>query len=289
MFVIFGATGKVGRATARALRERGEPVRVVVRDASRGRELVDWGCELAVADLTDSAAIGRVIAGADAVQVICPLDPRAPDAAGTAHATIDAIAEGLRRAPPPSVLAISDYGAELDAGTGVTLTFHRLEQRLQMLPSAVTFVRSAEHMQNWGRQVPTAINTGVLGSLHQPLSKRFATVSAPDVGIIAAELIASPARNGSPRIVHVEGPQRYTALDVAAILSELAGREVVARELARSQWVATLLQGGLSASYAELVAELFETHNAGRIDTEHGVGEIRRGTTELRDALAALL
>jgi uncharacterized protein YbjT (DUF2867 family) len=82
MFVIFGATGKIGRAAAKALRERGAAVRVVVRDVSRGRELVDWGCELAVADLSDSVAVGHVVAGADAVQVICPLDPRAPDAAG---------------------------------------------------------------------------------------------------------------------------------------------------------------------------------------------------------------
>lgn len=287
MLVIFGATGKIGRATALALRERGEPVRAVLRDASRGSELTALGCELAVADLADAAAIGRVIAGADAVQVICPLDSRAPDAAGTARATVDAIADGLHGAPPPSVLAISDYGAELDRGTGVTFLFHQLEQRLRTLPSSVTFVRSAEHMQNWGRQVPAAIKTGVLGSLHQPLTKRFPTVSAPDVGAITADLITARARSGSPRVVHVEGPRRYTALDVAATLSELSGRKVVARELPRTEWVSTLEHGGVSASYAELVAELFETHNAGRIDAQPGVGEIRRGTTELRDALAA--
>jgi hypothetical protein len=88
--------------------------------------------------------------------------------------------------------------------------------------------------------------------------------------------------------VHVEGPRRYTALDVAATISDLAGRMVVARELDRPAWVPTLQSGGLSASYAELVAELFETHNAGRIDAEQGVGEIRRGTTELRGAIAAI-
>jgi len=261
----------------------------VVRDASRARELVDLGCELAVADLTDPVAIGRVIEGAAAVQVICPLDPRAADAGGKAQATVEAITEGLRGAPPPSLLAISDYGAELDRGTGVTLAFHRLEQRLRELPSSVTFVRSAEHMQNWGRQVPAAIETGVLGSLHQPLSKRFPTVSAPDVGLIAADLIAAPARMGSPRVVHVEGPRRYSALDVATTLSGLAGRAIVPRELPRSEWVSTLRRGGLSASYADLVAELFDIHNAGLIDVEQGVGEIRRGTTDLHDVLAGLL
>jgi NAD(P)H dehydrogenase (quinone) len=96
----------------------------------------------------------------------------------------------------------------------------------------VTFLRSAEHMQNWRRQVSAALDSGVLGSLDQPLTKRFPTVSAPDVGAVAAELLTDEApRSRGPRIVHLEGPRRYTAIDVAAALSELAGRDVVAREL----------------------------------------------------------
>jgi NAD(P)H dehydrogenase (quinone) len=290
MYTIFGATGKVGHATARALRDRGQPVRAVVRDERRGRELVEWGCELAVADVRDHASIARALDGAEAVQVICPIVPTALDAPADLRGIVDAFAEALMSAPPPTVLAISDYGAELDSGTGITLIFHHLEQSLRKLPSDVTFLRSAEHMQNWRRQVPAAVDSGVLGSLHQPLTKQFPTVSAPDVGAVAAELLTDEARrSGSPRIVHLEGPQRYTALDVAATLCELAGRNVVARELPRSDWVAALHRGGVGASYAELVAELFDAHNAGRIDAEHGAGEVRYATTGLRTALSGLL
>lgn len=288
-YTVFGATGKVGRATVRALRDRGLRVRAVVRDERRGRELLALGCELAVADLRDPATIARAVDGADAVQVICPIVPTALDAPAELRAVIDAFAEALGSAAPPKVLAISDYGAELDSGTGVTLTFHHLERRLRELPSEVTFLRSAEHMQNWRRQVPAAVESGVLDSLHQPLTKRFPTVSAPDLGVVAADLLTDEApRSGSPRIVHLEGPQRYTALDVAATLSELAGRSIVARELPRSDWVAALQRGGVGASYAELVAELFDAHNAGRIDAEHGAGEVRHGTTPLRTALSKL-
>jgi uncharacterized protein YbjT (DUF2867 family) len=285
-YTIFGATGKVGRATARALRDRGLRVRAVVRDERRGRDLVEWGCELAVADVRDPATIARAVDGADAVQVICPIVPTALDAPAELRGAVDAFAEALMAAPPPVVLAISDYGAELDSGTGITLTFHRLEQRLRELPSDVTFLRSAEHMQNWRRQIPAAVESGVLGSLHQPLTKRFPTVSAPDLGLVAAELLSDEA---PPRIVHLEGPQRYTALDVAATLSELAGRTIVARELPRSEWVAALRRGGVGASYAELVAELFDAHNAGRIDAQHDAGEVHHAPTGLRTALSELV
>jgi NAD(P)H dehydrogenase (quinone) len=280
MLAVFGPTGKIGGATVRALLERGEDVRAVVRDPSRAAGLD--GCQIAVADVDDPGAIARAVQGADAVQVICPIAPQANDAPAAMRRTVEALAEGLLAAPPRHVLAISDYGAEVEAGTGITMTFHHLEAALRPLPG-VTFLRSAEHMQNWGRQIPVALRTGVLGSLHQPLDKRFPTVSAPDVGAVAAGLLAEPA--DGVRVLHVEGPERYTALDVAATLAELSGREITARELPRDEWLGAL-SAALSESYAQLVVELFDAHNAGRIDA---AGEVTRGTTPLREALAPLV
>jgi NAD(P)H dehydrogenase (quinone) len=287
VFAIFGATGKVGGAAVRSLRERGAPVRAVVHDRSRSGELERLGCEIAVADVRDAAAVARAVRDVAAVQVVCPMLTQEADAAGAMDRVIDAIARGLRDGGPPSVLAISDYGAHLDAGTGITMTFHRLEAALRDLVGSVTFLRSAEHMQNWARFGSAAAESGVLTSLHHPLTKPFPTVSAPDVGVAAADLLAAAGAFDSPRVVHVEGPRRYTAEDVAATLSELSGREVIAHALPRADWPAALTRGGLGASYAELVATTFDAHNAGRIDVEDS--EPLRGTTELRDVLGSLL
>jgi uncharacterized protein YbjT (DUF2867 family) len=281
MIALFGATGRIGGAAARALRERGVRTRAVVRDAARGGALRGCGCELAVADVDDTAAVRRALDGTDAALVIMPTRPQAPDARAAMRATVAALAAALHASPPPVVVAISDYGAHLESGTGVTMLFRDLEQALGDL-SGVTFLRSAEHMQNLGRQIPAALRTGVLGSLHHPLTKRFPTVSAPDVGRVAADLLTDSER---PRVLHVEGPERYTPLEVAATLSDLAGREIVARELPRVDWVG-VLGNSLSESYAALIVELFDAHNAGRIDAD---GEVERGTTTLREALAPLV
>jgi NAD(P)H dehydrogenase (quinone) len=61
------------------------------------------------------------------------------------------------------------------------------------------------------------------------------------------------------------------------------------RELPPERWVSTLIQGGLSESYAHLVAGMYEAHNAGRIDIESEFSEVRRGSTSLAEAFAALL
>lgn len=284
MFAILGATGKIGRTTIAALRERRVPVRAILRDRSRSQEFVDLGCEVAIADLADVGALTEAIDGARAVQVICPIDIRAVDARAEMLQLIETMGEALDRANPELVLAISDYGAEVNSGTGITLLFNALEARLRELRSRNIFLRSAEHMENWSRVTRVAVETGQLHSFHHPLTKLFPTVSAFDVGAIAADLLLEDD-SARLRIVHAEGPRRYTPNDVAAVIASLVARPVVARELPRSQWEAVLTRGGLSESYARLVTELYEAHNAGRIDAERDVGEIRRGTSELADAL----
>jgi NAD(P)H dehydrogenase (quinone) len=282
MFAILGATGKAGRATIGELRRRGLPVRAIVRDPHKAADLAAMGCELATADVRDGPALAKAFAGAQAVQVIVPINPKAEDMALEMRAAIDTIASVLIDARTPKVLAISDYGAERDAGTGITLAFHYLEAQLRNIPTKLTLLRSSEHMQNWSRLFKMAAETGVLPSLHHPLSKLFPMVSASDVGIVAADLLMEETSE-TPRLVYVEGPRRYTPGDVAETLGRAFGREIVARELPRADWIPALTRGGLNANYAGLVAELYDAHNSGLIDVERGARDVRRGATEFSE------
>ncbi|MBU8896822.1 NmrA family transcriptional regulator [Corallococcus sp. H22C18031201] len=286
MFVILGATGRVGGAAATELRRRGLPVRAVLRDMTRGERLAQLGCELAQADLLDPQAVARALQGAEGALVICPLRANGDDPAADAQRIIDSLGDAIDIARPRAVVVISDYGAQVPAGTGVTLIFHRLEARLRKTSVPMTFLRSAEHMQNSARHLRAARERGVLVSLHHPVTKLYPTVSAPDVGLIAADLLGEPPPSpGTPRIVHAEGPRRYSAQDVAKVFERIVERPVVPQALERERWLPALLAGGLSAAYAQLVAELQDAHNAGHIDAEAGVGEVRRGATELERAL----
>lgn len=284
---VLGATGRVGRSTVLTLAARGVRVRAVVHRRPPD-PAVEQTASVAWADLADPQAVAAAVAGSDAVQVICPVPATAADPLREAQRTIDAIAQGLHAASPTAVVAISDYGAEIPTGTGITTIFHGLEQRLSRLPGHLTFLRSAEHMHNWMRQLPATRQTGVLASMHQPLTKTFPTVHAPDVGVIAADLLLSPPVDPGPRIVYAEGPRRYTVLDVAATLGVTVGQDITARELPRSDWEQMLTQGGATPASATLIAELYDAHNAGRIHARPGA-EIRYGSTGLADAFDALL
>jgi uncharacterized protein YbjT (DUF2867 family) len=290
MFAICGATGKVGQATIARLRERGAHVRAILRDGAKASQFREAGCEVAIADLQDPDAMARAFTGADAVQVILPPPLAAEDAVGEMRRTVESVAAALDKAGPDRVLAVSDYGAHVEQWIGMPSAFRLFENRLGQLTSHKILLRSAEHMEGWGLVLPLALATGALPSFHHPVDAPFPTISARDLGAIATELLcAKDDGTADVRIVHAEGPRRYSANDVAAAVSEVSGRTVAAVEVPRSQWQETLTRV-LSPSATTLLIDLYDAHNrGGLVDIDRGVGEVRHGTTELSDALRPLV
>jgi len=59
MFAVTGITGQVGSAVAENLLRQGHKVRALVRDPDKGRRWKEKGCELAIGDFNDPAALAR--------------------------------------------------------------------------------------------------------------------------------------------------------------------------------------------------------------------------------------
>ena len=65
--LVTGGTGFIGPKVVHALRARELPVRALVRERSRGRQLESWGAELAQGDVTDPESLRRAVEGCEAV------------------------------------------------------------------------------------------------------------------------------------------------------------------------------------------------------------------------------
>ena len=72
MFAVTGITGKVGAAVARSLLSADQPVRAIVRDRSRSAPWAQLGCDIAVADLSDTEALTAAFAGTAGVFAMLP-------------------------------------------------------------------------------------------------------------------------------------------------------------------------------------------------------------------------
>ena len=60
IFVVTGITGQVGGVVARTLLQAGKTVRGVVRSADKGAAWAKQACEVAIADMSDAAALTTV-------------------------------------------------------------------------------------------------------------------------------------------------------------------------------------------------------------------------------------
>ena len=65
--LVTGGTGFVGPKIVHALRAAYHPVRCLVRDPARARQLEAWGCELARGDVTDPTSLREAASGCDRV------------------------------------------------------------------------------------------------------------------------------------------------------------------------------------------------------------------------------
>lgn len=288
MFAIVGATGKVGFATSQALRKAGKPVRAIVRDASKAAKLREIGCEISVADLQDSQALAQAIANADAVQVILPPAPQLEDTAAQMRQAIESLAIALEETRPQRVLAISDYGAHIIDDIGMPTMCRDFELRLTKVPGKKVFIRSSEHMEGWGRAIPVAKESGILPSFHT-VDMLVPKISAPDVGLIAAEILLRPAAAEDIEIIHAEGPRRYSANDTAAVLSELLGKTIHAKAIPRSEWK-EMLDRVMSPTFADLLIKANDAANkGGMVDVESKDSKVHYGKTELIDAVRPLV
>lgn len=280
MYAITGITGQVGGAVARALLAQGKAVRAVVRDAAKGEAWRARGCEVAVAGHDDADALARAFAGTQGVFLMVPPDYDPAPGFPLIHAQAEIFVRAIEAAQPGRVLYLSTIGAHV-AEPNLLNNARWLERALSRLPVPVAFLRPAWFMENASWDLPAA-REGVIRSFLQPLEHRISMVSTEDIGVAAADLLAR-GWDGT-RIEELEGPDRYSAQDIAAAFAAALGRPVRAEAIPREQWEALFRQQG--SRYPEPRMRMLDGFNEDWIAFE---GVPHRGRTSLETALRRLV
>jgi uncharacterized protein YbjT (DUF2867 family) len=285
MYSVAGVTGHTGAATAEALRAAGHPVRVLGRRAEQGEAWRRKGCEVAVADLADPAALAGALQGVRGAYLLSPPNMGAADFLADRRAFLEKVVEGLKRARVPSLVFLSSIGAQHAAGTGPIVTANRAEQALRGLAPSVTFIRAAYFVENWGSVIGLAKGQGIL-PFFSAIDQKFPQVCARDIGAAAARALAAPG--DGTRVVELAGREDWSVEDVAAALGALLGKPVKAVSAPVEAAQAGLQQAGVPAEMARLYAEMYRGIASGLVVHERPQ-EVVRGTTQLADALRPLV
>ena len=256
---VIGATGKTGRRIADLLDERGHAVRRLSRATAPA---FDW-------EKPDGWP--QAIRGVDRLYVAYVPDLAAPGS----DLAITRLTQVARDAGVQRIVLLSGRGED---------GARRCEDILFASGIPATVVRASWFIQNFTEgALSDAAHTGVLalpaGNVREPF------VDADDIAEVAVEALTGDGHDG--KLYEVTGPQLLTFDDVAALLSEISGRDVVYLPMGFDDFHAAVAaeQGTDAATLlTELCREVFDGRNESTTD---GVSQaLGRGPRDVRAVLS---
>jgi len=287
MYFVAGVSGNTGGAVARALLEKGQPIRVLVRSGDKGRPWREKGAEVAVGSLDDTAGLSEALRGVEGAYLLVPPDSKTTEFMARGRRFIGAMSEALASARVPHAVFLSSLGAQHPKGTGPVPILHEGERRLEGLRATrTTFIRAAYFMENLGSVVSVARSQGVLPCLFDP-NRRIAMVATADIGRTAAQALLEPPVH--KEIIELEALQESSYADAARILARLLGRPVEAVRVPDEGAIPALVDSGLSEHMAALFKEMAQAFDKNFMRFQRGDARHVRGPTTLESVLAKLV
>lgn len=244
--LVTGATGSVGSAVVRELRERDVDVRAFVRDVDRAKaRLGDLEC--VAGDYGDPASIRRAISGVDRVFLCSRNDPRQLE-----HETnvIDAAAAaGVGR-----LVKVGANGAKVGSPLAFWDAHGRIERHLELVGVPAVVLHPSSYTSNLLASAETIKH---IGKLFAPAGDAKVTLIDPrDVGAAAAVVLTEDGHEG--RTYVLTGPEAVTYEYAAACVSAAIGKPVEYVDVPDAMARDGMLQAGLPPWLVEQLVILWQ-------------------------------
>ncbi len=284
MFVIAGVSGHVGSIAAKDLLSKGKPVKVIVRDATKGAAWSKQGAEVAVGSLDDQAFLTSALKGAQALfTLLPPPEYSAPDFYAAQRKRADGIAAAVKASGVPYVVMLSSIGADLAEGTGPIKGLHYLENALRGTGTKLAALRAGAFQENVGQSLGAAKQAGIFPNFMGSPDYAFPMIATKDIGTLAAELLlVSPPKNET---VDLQGPS-YSTNQVAEKLGAALGKKLQRVDIPPAGHVDALVKAGVPKPFADAYAEMYAGFGSGKIATKGD--RLVQGKTTLDDTIKTL-
>ncbi|MEU7382246.1 NAD(P)H-binding protein [Streptomyces sp. NPDC042207] len=270
-----GSVGAVGRSVVEGLRQRGLPVRAMVRrDDERAQALRATGAEVVVGDLTRAGNIADALDGCGRMYFGMGVSAQYLEAAVTAAAVARAYGR-LEAFVNMSQLTVS----EMDLTSTSESVQHRqqwlVEQVLDWSGLPVVQIRPTVFLENPLLRVGFS-SIARTGSIRLPFGRaRTSPVAAGDVAAVVEEILADPAPHIG-RIHELTGPRSEDVAAMAAEVSAALGRPVGYTDVPLQEWIDDDLRPlGLPDHVFQHTATMARLHAENRYDRKaEGVEQV---------------
>lgn len=266
MIVVTTPTGQIGHQVLEHLLGSSEPVRVIVRDASRLPSCTRDRVEVILGSHGDFDVVNKGFAGADSVFWLVPPDPRSKSAEEAYVDFSRPAGEVLKRRKIKHVVGISALGRGTPWAdhAGMVTASLKMDDLIGATGVSYRAVVNPSFMDNLLRQVE-AIKTQ--GAFFLPISGDLKQPSActRDIAATAAKLLLDRSWSGVGS-VPVLGPEDLSYNDMARIISEVLNKSVRFQRIPGEALKSRLLQAGMSDAMAQATVDMWVAYDKG-LDT----------------------
>jgi NAD(P)H dehydrogenase (quinone) len=237
MIAVIGATGNTGRAVVKELRALGQEPLCIIRDVEKAKTVLGAGAKTAVAELTDRAALEKVLAGVKSVFVVTGHNPQMVEQQTN-------ILEAAKKAGVEFFVRVS--GGKAVVGPDVESIVGRGHYAIEeaMRKSGVKWVnlRPGLFMQNTLAQAALIKNDS---KMVLPYAKDLplAMIDVRDTGAVGARILLDPARHAGKTYEFTGRLTNYG--EFADVFSEVLGRKITYIEATLDQAAQALKGRGL--------------------------------------------
>ena len=218
MIAVIGATGNTGRATVKELKSLGENPLCVVRNADKAREVLGADAKIAVAEVTDRAALEQALKGVKSVFVVTGHNPQAGEqqinileAAKAAGAEFFVKVSGGKAVVGPNVESVVGRG------------HHAVEEAMKKSGLGWVILRPGLFMQNTFTQAPLIKSES---KMVLPFAKDLplAFVDVRDTGAIGARIMRNPKAHAGKTYEFTGALTNFE--EFAKVFSQVLGRTI---------------------------------------------------------------
>lgn len=282
MIIVTGAAGKLGQDVIHSLLLRVAAGRVVAvtRDTEKASALVARGVAVRKGDFVEPGGLAAAFAGAEQVLVVS-VDKLGDEALRLHRAAIDAArAAGVRR-----LLYTSHMGAR--AGSPFAPADQHAGTEADLAASGVPFtaLRHGFYAESCLYMIKDGLDAG---ELRTPEDGPVSWTARADLAEADAAILAQEGRwdGTTPPLT---ASRAVTMAEVAALASEVTGREVRHITVSDDQWRDAKVAAGMPAIYADMLLGTFRAARRGDFAATDPALEqlLGRPPVTLRDVLVA--
>lgn len=283
MIVVTGASGQLGRLVIDALlrTQPADSLVAAVRSPAKAADLAARGVQVRQADYSRPETLGPAFAGADKLLLISSSE--IGQRAKQHQAVIDAA-----KATGVQLIAYTSLLHADVSPLGLAVEHRQTEAALAASGLPHVLLRNGWYSENYAMGLPGALARGTLyGAAGEG---RIASASRQDYAEAAAAVLSAAAPQAG-KVHELAGDASYTLAELVAESARQAGKPLAYQDLPEAAYRDALLQAGLPAPVAELLADSDAgAAKGGLFDDGHALsGLIGRATTPMAQTVAATL